>query len=117
MRVPTRFVFIAVLVALIAISAFAQTTASLTGDVTTDGKPLPGVTVTISSPNLQGTRTAVTGDNGGFSFSGLPPGDYKVTYELSGLATVTKRVRLDLSQTTRAVCVTVCIPSISNFTV
>ena len=102
MRVPTRFVFIAVLVALIAVSAVAQTTAALTGDVTTDGKPLPGVTVTISSPNLQGTRTAVTGENGGYSFSGLPPGDYKVTYELSGLATVTKHLRLELSQTSRA---------------
>src|SRR5438270_10140942 len=102
MRVPTRFLFIAVLVALIAGSAFAQTTASLTGDVTTDGKPLPGVTVTISSPSMQGTRTAITGENGGYQFSGLPPGDYKVMFDLAGMATVTKRLRLDLSQTSRA---------------
>ncbi|PYQ60106.1 MAG: hypothetical protein DMF58_09370, partial [Acidobacteria bacterium] len=88
--------------ALIAASAFAQTTASLTGQVTTDGKPLPGVTVTISSPNLQGSRTAVTGDNGGYQFSGLPPGDYKVTFELSGMGAVTRRARLELSQTARA---------------
>ena len=66
MRVLTRFLVISAFAALIAASAFAQTTASLTGQVTTDGKPLPGVTVTISSPNLQGSRTAVTGDNGGF---------------------------------------------------
>ena len=59
MRVLARFLTIAVVVCLIAASAFAQTTASLTGEVRTEGKPLPGATVTISSPNLQGTRTAV----------------------------------------------------------
>src|SRR5436190_3998112 len=101
MRVFTRFLIIGAIAALIAGSAFAQTTASLTGDVTTEGKPLPGVTVTISSPNLQGTRTAVTGENGGYSFSGMPPGEYKVTFELSGLGTITKTARLELSQTAR----------------
>src|SRR5579884_2636701 len=102
MRARTPFLTIALVVCLIAVSAFAQTTASLTGEVRTDGKPLPGVTVTISSPNLQGTRTAVTGENGGYQFSGLPPGDYKVTFELSGMATVNKRARLELSQTARS---------------
>ena len=97
MRVYTRFLIIAAIAALIAGSAFAQTTASLTGAVTTEGKPLPGVTVTISSPNLQGSRTAVTGENGGYQFSGMPPGDYKVTFELSGMGTVTKNTRLELS--------------------
>src|ERR1043166_3266054 len=61
-----------VAVALIAVSAFAQTTANLTGTVTSDGNGLPGVTDTISSPALQGTRTAVTGDGGAYSFSALP---------------------------------------------
>src|SRR5690349_21064610 len=102
MKVLTRFIVFAALSALIAASAFAQTTASLNGDVTTGGKPLPGVTVTISSPNLQGTRTTVTGENGGYQFSGLPPGDYKVTFELSGMATVTRSARLELSQSSRA---------------
>src|SRR5713226_6812752 len=102
MKVLIRSIALFALAALIAVSAFAQTTASLTGDVRTDGKPLPGVTVTISSPNLQGTRTAVTGDNGGYQFSGLPPGDYRVTFTLSGMGTVTKRSRLELSQTARA---------------
>jgi carboxypeptidase family protein/TonB-dependent receptor-like protein len=96
-----RFVYFLILISLVGVTVFAQTTASLTGTVTTDGKALPGVTVTISSPNLQGTRTAVTGDNGGYQFSALPPGDYKVIFELSGMATVTKRARLQLSQTAR----------------
>src|SRR5437899_10406222 len=102
MRGLIRFTVFSVFVVLIAASAFAQTTASLTGDVTTGGKPLPGVTVTISSPNLQGTRTAVTGENGGYQFSGLAPGDYKVSFELSGMATITKRASVQLSQTARA---------------
>ena len=102
MRVLVRFIALFALVALIAVSAFAQTTASLTGDVKTEGRALPGVTVTISSPNLQGTRTVVTGENGGYQVSGLPPGDYKVTFELSGMATVTKKAKLELSQTARA---------------
>ena len=34
----------------IAASAFAQTTGSLVGTVTSGGSPLPGVTVTIASP-------------------------------------------------------------------
>jgi Carboxypeptidase regulatory-like domain len=102
MKGTLRFFFVTALLMLLAASAFAQTTASLTGEATTGGKPLPGVTVTIASPNLQGTRTAITGDNGGYQFSGLPPGDYKVTFDLAGMATVSRSVRLQLSQTARA---------------
>src|ERR1700758_3716671 len=102
MRGTARYIFIIFSVVFVAIHAFAQTTASLTGQVTTEGKPLPGVTVTITSPNLQGTRTAVTGDNGGYQFSGLPPGDYTVTFDLAGMSTVTRKARLELSQTARA---------------
>ena len=51
---------------------------------------------------MQGTRTTVSGDNGGYQFSGIPPGEYKVQFELSGLQTTTKRASLSLSQTARA---------------
>jgi outer membrane receptor protein involved in Fe transport len=102
MRGIARFLCIGFTLVFVAVAAFAQTTASLTGQATTDGKPVPGVTVSITSPNLQGSRTAITGDNGGYQFSGLPPGDYTVTFELSGMATVTKKARLELSQTARA---------------
>lgn len=82
--------------------AFGQgTTGSLTGTVTAEGNALPGVTVTISSPALQGTRTAVSGDAGGYAFPSLPPGDYTVTFELSGMQTVTKKLRVNLAQTSR----------------
>ena len=77
------------------------TTASLTGTVTSEGKALPGVTVTVSSPELQGTRTKVTGANGVYNFSALPPGDYTIAFELQGIQPVTKKVRLILAETTR----------------
>jgi outer membrane receptor for ferrienterochelin and colicin len=81
---------------------FAQTTASLSGTVSTEGSPLPGVSVTVSSTALQGSRTAVTGDAGGYSFPALPPGVYKVRFELAGMAPLEKTVTLQLSQSSKA---------------
>ena len=94
--------FTALLLVLVAGTVSAQTTAALTGTVTSDGNPLPGATVTISSPSLQGTRTTVTGEGGGYTFQGVPPGEYTVRFELEGLQSVTRRTQVTLSQTARA---------------
>src|ERR1051326_3736148 len=60
-------------------AALAQgTSGSLVGTVTSSDAGLPAVTVTLSSPALQGTRTTVTGEGGAYKFFGLPPGDYSV---------------------------------------
>jgi hypothetical protein len=93
--------FVLALVCAVAFSgaAFAQGTQSgtLSGTITsTDGNPLPGATVSIQSPALLGTRTAVTDSNGGYIFKALPPGVYTVTFELSGFATVQKTVTVVL---------------------
>lgn len=98
MRALFRFTTL-VAILLIATSAYPQTTSSLTGTVTSDGNPLPGVAVTVSSPALQGTRTAVTGDGGGYTFPALPPGMYTVKFELSGMQNITRSVLLTLAQT------------------
>jgi hypothetical protein len=76
--------------------ALAQTipTATLSGKVTADGSALPGVTVTVSSPNLQGTRTTVSTETGDYIIPFLPPGNYAVAFELSGMQTVNRRVVL-----------------------
>jgi hypothetical protein len=97
-----RQVLVFLLVMACAVGAFAQTTGSLVGNVTTEGAALPGVTVTISSPALQGTRTTVTGDGGGYSFPSIPPGAYTVVFELSGMAKVTKNVSVVLASNARA---------------
>jgi outer membrane receptor for ferrienterochelin and colicin len=91
--------------ALIAVVAFATTavgqsftTGSLTGKVENENAPLPGVTVTIKSPVLQGTRTTVTGGGGGFTFQALPPGQYEATFTLQGFTTLTKSVTVTSGQ-------------------
>jgi hypothetical protein len=61
---------------------------------------LPGVTVTITSPALQGTRTAVTDANGVYVFRALPPGTYAVSFELAGMATHKDEATIQLSGTT-----------------
>ncbi|HEY4639903.1 MAG TPA: TonB-dependent receptor [Thermoanaerobaculia bacterium] len=97
--------FLAVLAAavlLLGIPAFAQTTSNLTGTVTMGGNPLPGATVTISSPNMIGSRTAVTDANGNYNFGAIPPGDYTVKFEMESMQSVTKTVRVGLAQTGRA---------------
>ena len=91
----------AVLLLLLAAAAQAQITATLTGTVTSGGSPLPGATVTVASPSLQGVRTTVTGVGGDYNFAALPPGDYRVTFELEGMQKITKKAVLQLSQTTR----------------
>ncbi|PYQ31009.1 MAG: hypothetical protein DMF56_03635 [Acidobacteria bacterium] len=103
MKTFTRIFALLSLLLLIGGAAFAQgTSGNLVGTVTASGAGLPGVTVTLSSPSLQGTRSTVTADGGAYNFAGLPPGDYSVAFELSGMQNVTKKTRVNLSQTSRA---------------
>jgi len=66
-----------------------------------DGSVLPGVTVTLKSPALQGERTAVTDTTGAYIFRGLPPGQgpdtYTVTFSLAGFGTVAKKKDIGLA--------------------
>ena len=83
----------------------AQTVGATTGSI--NGKVvdpsdalLPGVTVTIAAPQMQGTQTAVTNEEGNYRFPGIPPGTYRVTYELPGFATVVREgIRVTLGFT------------------
>lgn len=80
---------------------FAQTTASLTGFVSSGDSPLANVTVIVRSPSLQGERTTVTSRNGAYLFPSLPPGEYRVRFVAEGLGEVQRSATLDLAQTTR----------------
>ena len=67
------------------------TTGSINGRVTDPSDAvLPGVTVTISAPQMQGEQTAVTNAEGIYRFPGIPPGTYRVSYELPGFAQVVR---------------------------
>ncbi len=102
MKQVTKFTALVALLILATLPAFGQLTSTLNGTVTSDGVGLPGATVTISSPQMQGSRTTVTGDAGGYNFAGIPPGDYTVRFDLEGMASVTKRVQIGVSQNGRA---------------
>jgi carboxypeptidase family protein/TonB-dependent receptor-like protein len=100
MRFSRIFVVLTVLLA--SFSLFAQTTANLTGTVMMDNNPLPGATVTVTSPNMQGSRTTTSDVNGNYNLAALPPGTYKVVIEMQGMQTVTRNVLIGVGQTARA---------------
>jgi hypothetical protein len=75
-------------------------TGTISGRVTdSSGGVLPGVTVTATSPNLQGQRVIVTSAFGDYAIPLLPPGAYTITFELSGFTTVTQRVDVASTET------------------
>ncbi|MDP2957489.1 MAG: carboxypeptidase-like regulatory domain-containing protein, partial [Longimicrobiales bacterium] len=73
-------------------------TGTILGRVINEGQGLPGTTVVAKSPALQGSRTAVTSANGDFAFVNLPPGDYTITFTMSGFQTVTRTQKVSASQ-------------------
>jgi hypothetical protein len=82
---------IAVMALALPASVFAQAaTSNITGRaVDASGGALPGVTVSITSPNLiGGARTAVTDNEGVYRFTQLPGGTYVVKFELPGFTTL-----------------------------
>ncbi len=90
MSMRTRSLCVALLCAMVALGAFAQsvnlTTGSIAGKVTDNsGAPLPGVTVTTASLDTGLTRNTYTDKDGLYDFNLLPPGNYKVVAELAGL--------------------------------
>ncbi len=79
------------------------TTGLLVGTVTlNNGDPAPGVTVTATSPALQGERATVTSGNGGYILRGLPPGDYSIKFGLEGFKTETTHVNVPLGLQARS---------------
>jgi Carboxypeptidase regulatory-like domain len=99
-----------VLLALAVMFAFARPSAAqgvqtgqLVGTVkAADGQPLPGATVTVKSPALQGSREQITDAGGDFSFKNLPSGTYTVSVSLSGMATVELKQVVALGGVARA---------------
>jgi hypothetical protein len=86
----------------VAAGAWAQMpTGTVAGRVADSNGALPGVTVSATSPNLQGQRTAVTSEGGDFIFPLLPPGTYLIKFELAGYQTVEATVKVSAAQTTK----------------
>lgn len=71
--------------------AAGQTSGSINGTITDNtGAVLPGVTVTATSPALMGPQAAVSNNEGVYRFPALPPGNYRLSYELGGFGTLVR---------------------------
>ena len=82
-------------------SAQTMPTATLSGKVTVQDAGIPGVTVTVKSPNLQGVRTTSTSGAGDYIFPLLPPGVYTVTFDLTGMQSAMRQVELAAARDAR----------------
>src|SRR5687768_2122641 len=76
----------------------ASSTGSISGEVAdAQGGALPGVTVTATSPAQIGALTAVTNEAGIYRFPSVPPGEYKLSFELAGFQNVVREaIRITL---------------------
>jgi hypothetical protein len=104
MRVFFRLCLALLVFGLGADAASAQQTGTLAGVVRdTQGAVLPGVTVTASSAALiGGSRSTPTGATGTYQITGLPPGTYIVTFELTGFSSLKREdVVVQVNQTAR----------------
>jgi hypothetical protein len=80
-------------------AALAQQTGAIRGRVTaTDGSVLPGVTVEARSNVLPQPRVTTTDANGDYRLPALQPGDYILTFTLSGMQTATRHAEAILNQ-------------------
>lgn len=101
MKAVKRSLAVVAVLLLAALPMLGQTLGSLTGTVIMDNQPLPGVTVTITSPALQGQRVVYTDINGNYNVAALPPGDYDVAFTMDNMKTVNEKTKVTLGGTSR----------------
>ena len=90
--------------ALLLLPSFVFAQASGTGTVTgrivdSSGAVLPGVTVTMKSPQALGQFTAISDSQGLYRIANLPPATYEARAELQGFQTVVQPVAVRVSTT------------------
>jgi hypothetical protein len=93
---------ITILAGSIPVEVFAQgvQTGTIRGVVVDEqGLPVRSVSITVSSPVLQGVRTMVTAADGSYVFAGLPPGAYEMAFELPSFARTTQTTDVALGLT------------------
>jgi hypothetical protein len=90
----------AILLADASVLAQGNPTGTIRGQVhDATGLVLPGVTVTATSPAMQGPRTTTSSANGDFIIPFLPPGEYVVVFELSSFQTTKQTVGVAMAET------------------
>src|SRR5919199_4797169 len=101
--VPRSRFLLGLVLCLLPAAAFAQrtTTGTVIGKITdSSGAVLPGVTVTLTSPEALGTFTGVTDGQGVYRVTNLPPASYDVRAELSGFQSVIRKAGVRLNAVT-----------------
>ncbi len=80
-----------------AVPARAQQTGAVSGKIVdSSGGVLPGVTVEARANVLPTPRVATSGADGTYRLQALPPGDYTLTFVLSGMQNVTRQAQVQL---------------------
>ncbi len=76
----------------------ASSTGSISGEVKdSQGGVLPGVTITATSPAQIGSLNAISNEAGIFRFPSVPPGEYRLSFELPGFQSVVREgIRITL---------------------
>ncbi len=103
-RISLVLLVLALVAAVPASAALVGTASGVVKD--SAGAPLPGASVTLTGPALQGARSSVTRADGSWRLFNLPAGDgYKAVFQLSGFKTVNSEafsVRIDLDSQVHA---------------
>jgi hypothetical protein len=109
------------LLLLLAGSAFGQAGRSTVRGTITDpqGGAVAGATITLTNTERSFTRTQVTTEDGGYVFSAVPPGTYRIEVEATGFkkatvpeinalvdTTVEQNVKLEIGNITETITVT-----------
>lgn len=92
MKPPMKRLLTAAAFVLFPAALLAQITAGRLDGTVRDpqGLALPGVSITLESPALLGSRVATSDVDGSYRFLGLPAGEYDLTFELSGFGTLVR---------------------------
>lgn len=88
MRTVRYILLLLILEALAMAPAWSQGTSSLSGTVTdSSGAVVPGVTVILVNQATNASRTITSSADGSYSFTLVPPGTYKVEFQMQGFKT------------------------------
>ncbi|HTV00356.1 MAG TPA: TonB-dependent receptor [Luteitalea sp.] len=92
---------LALVLTLHAAVALAQPTAAIRGVVRdAQGQPVPGATVTVTTPDTGFTRATTSGDEGGYVLVNVPPARVRVAANAGGLGTASHAdLPLEVGQT------------------
>ncbi len=101
-----KFLLVSMILMFVSLISFGQsgTTGAIKGIVkSSDGEVLPGILVTLTSPSIVVKKmTSISNESGLYRFIGLPPGVYKLTYELEGMNVVVRNgIKINIGATSR----------------